>query len=327
MTEFGTKAELELTVVLAVVSGGRAVKENLSALVPQIDFEHAEVIVPYDRWSLDVGDLVAQFPDVTFHFIEDLGVAASPDISAHQHRLYDRRRAIGLRHSRGRIIAMTEDHALPAGDWVQQVLAAHEQAYAVIGGAVQNAVDAPLNRAWYYCDFGRYGLPLEPGEATYVTDVNLAYKREALAAVQEVWTEAYHETAVHSALNSRGEKLFLDGRMVVFQNRPRMPVVRAIGERMEWGRVFSETRSKDLGLWRRLAFAAGTPLLPLVLLGRVFRHMRRQRQTVSSLISTLPVALLLLCSWSWGEFVGYLAGEPTSKHEAWTTSLSGGDLL
>ena len=327
MAELRTEAELELSVVLAVVSGRQAVRENLAALSLQIDFEHAEIIVPYDRWSLEVGSLAPEYPKVNFHFIEDLGMAASTGISAQQHRLYDRRRAEGLKQSRGRIIAMTEDHALPADDWVRKVLAAHEQPYAVIGGAVQNAVDTPLNRAWYYCDFGRYGLPLESKKAVYVTDVNLAYKREALMAVQEVWIEAYHETAVHSAIRSRGGSLFLDGRMVVFQKRRAMPFRRAVSERVEWGRVFAETRSKDLSPLRRLMFAAGTPLLPAVLLARAFRHMRRQRQTLRSLTSTLPAAFLLLCGWSCGEFIGYLAGKAKSRRKSWTPPLSEGDIL
>ena len=316
MVSLKSEAELELTVVLTVVSGKQAVRENLEALTPQIDFELAEIIVPFDKWSVDVGALTSEFPKVHFHFIEDLGLAASGEISAHEHRLYDRRRAIGLQLSRGRIIAMTEDHAKPANDWVRQMFRAHEQPYEIIGGAVENGIERPLNRAWYYCDFARYGRPFQSGEVSYVSDVNLAYKREALMAIRDVWAEAYHETTVHWALHRQGKRLFLDNRPVVYQKRPQLTVRQALSERIAWGRVFAETRIKEISTSRRFLFALGSLLLPPLMLARVYRHMRRQKQTLGKMFSTLPIVFLLVVGWSVGELLGYLTGEPQRAHTA-----------
>jgi hypothetical protein len=97
-----------------------------------------------------------------------------------------RRSAVGLQLARGQIIAMTEDHAVPAADWIREIRAAHERPYAVIGGAIENAVDRPLNWALYYCDFGRNGRPMPAGEAESVSDVNVSYKREALNSIRDV---------------------------------------------------------------------------------------------------------------------------------------------
>jgi hypothetical protein len=309
-----TESELELTVLLTVVSGEEAVREHLTVLTKQIDFEKAEIIVPFDKWSSNVGSLVSEFPAVHFHFIEDLGFASDDLISAHQHRLYDRRRAVGLRLSKGRIVAMTEDHARPADDWVRQIIAAHEQPYDVIGGAVENGVDQSLNRAWYYCDFGRYGRPFKPGEVSYLSDVNLAYKREALIAIRDVWAEAYHETTVHRALQKQGKRLFLDIRPVVYQNRPQLTMRQVLSERIAWGRVFAEERCKEILSLNRFLFAAGSLLLPLLLFVRSFQHMRRQKQPARAMFSTLPIVFLLLIGWSVGELLGYLTGEPKRPH-------------
>ena len=305
-----TENELELTVLLTVVSGEKAVREHLTALTGQIDFEKAEIIVPFDKWSSNVGSLVSEFPAVRFHFIEDLGYASDARISSHQHRLYDRRRAVGLRLSKGRIVAMTEDHARPADDWVRQILAAHEQPYDAIGGAVENGVEFPLNRAWYYCDFGRYGRPFESGEVSFVSDVNLAYKRSALTATYDLWHEFYQEMTVHGAMLARGNKLFLDNRPVVFQMRPRLKLGEALKERVSWGRVFAETRANNLTVPYRFLFSVGSLFLPLIMSRRVFSHMRRQRRTILTIISTLPIAFILLLAWSAGEFLGYFTGEP-----------------
>ncbi len=311
-----TESELELTVLLTVVSGEQAVRDHLTALTKQIDFEKAEIIVPFDKWSSGVGSLVSEFPAVRFHFIEDLSSASNARTSAHQHRLYDRRRAVGLGLSKGRIVAMTEDHARPADDWVRQIVAAHEQPYDVIGGAVENGVDLPLNRALYYCDFGRYGRPFESGEVSFVSDVNLAYKRSALTATYDLWHEFYHETTVHWAMLSRGNKLFLDDGPVVFQMRPRLKFGQVLKERVSWGRVFAETRANNLTPLYRFLFSVGTMFLPIIMSSRVFGHMRRQRQTMITISSTLPIAFVLLLAWSIGEFLGYFMGEPKPLRRA-----------
>jgi len=140
-------AELKLTVLITVVGGAQSVRSNLSALCPQVNFDVTEVIVPYDNWSKEVGGLTLEFPKVRFHFADDLGFADPAGVRATDHRLYDRRRAVGLRLPRGGIVAMTEDCAVPAGDWVDQLLRVHEQPYEAIGGAIENGVERPLNRA------------------------------------------------------------------------------------------------------------------------------------------------------------------------------------
>ncbi|MBP6214463.1 MAG: hypothetical protein KA447_15600 [Pyrinomonadaceae bacterium] len=205
---------------------------------------------------------------------------------------------------------MIEDHAEPADDWVKQILAVHELPYDVIGGAVENGVDEVINRAAYFCDFGRYGRPFDPGPAKYVSDVNLSYKREALESTRSTWEFAYHETTVHWDMISKGQTLYLDDRPVVFQKRRKLTIFGALSERVEWGRVFAETRAIRFSIVLRVIYAAGSPMLPPLLLLRSFRHMWRQRLTVGRMISTLPVVFLLLCGWSCGEFVGYFAKEP-----------------
>lgn len=306
--------ELILTIVVTVVSGKASLHRCLSVLYPQANFLNAEIIIPFDEWSKDVGELAAEFPDANFHYIDDLGRAASTKISARQHRLYDRRRAVGLKMARGRIVAMTEDHAVPAEDWCQQILAAmNEYSYPAIGGAIENAVDRPLNWTWYYCDFGRYGRPFENGEAEYISDVNVAYKRDALESVQAVWSEEYHETTLHWAMQKRGMNLFLNKNMVVYQQRPTLSLKDALLERITWGRIFAETRANACSSGQRLLFAAGTIILPALLLTRVVKNMFRQKRTLRQMITVLPLAFLLLSGWSFGELLGYIVAEPPAQ--------------
>jgi hypothetical protein len=304
----GDQLEFALTIVVTVVGGKSLVRRCLEAICRQAEFADTEIIVPYDNWSKDTGELADEFPQVNFHFISDLGPASSAAISSHKHRLYDRRRAVGISLARGRIIALIEDYAVPAPDWCSQILLAHEQPHAVIGGAINNAVDRPLNWALYYSDFGRYGSPLALGEAEYASDVNIAYKHEALQAVRCVWHNAYHETLVNWTLQARGESVFLDPRPIVFEERPPISFGGAFSERIAWGRVFAESRVAVCSRGRRLTYAAGTTILPLLLLYRVLKHMLRQRRSLAQIITTLPLAALLLTGWSLGELAGYISG-------------------
>lgn len=299
-----------LSIVVAVVGGVACLKRCLSALVGQIDATAAEVIVPYDRFCSDVAALGAIFPGVSFVAVTDLGLAADSRLAAHAHRLYDRRRAVGLGAARGEIVAMTEDDAVPARDWCAQILAAHAQPYAAIGGAIENGEDRPLNWALYYCDFGRYGRPFAPGPAAYVSDVNVSYKRRALEATRALWERAYHETTVHWALRAGGERLFLDPRPVVFQHRPPCSLAAAYRERIEWGRVFAETRAAASPARRRAVYAAGSVVLPVLLAARAARHMRRQGHGATLMARVIPLACCLLTGWAAGEFLGYLRPAP-----------------
>jgi hypothetical protein len=302
-----------VSIIITVVSGKESVRRCLEALHPQVNPDEGEIIVPYDKWSTKIGCLAVDFPGVRFHFISEPGFASLDKVTSRQHRLYDRRRAVGLTLARGQIIAMTEDHAVPAADWYSQILAAHQQPYAVIGGLIDNGIDKPLNWALYYCDFGRCGSPRSSGVSEYVSDVNVTYKRNALETVSGLWRDAYHETTVHWALQSRGEKLFLDSRLRVYQHRPAISLRQAYRERIEWGRVFAETRVASFSVWARLLYAAGTPALPAILFLRVLRHMIRQRRTINQITRAAPFAACLLIGWALGELAGYLMGKPRAR--------------
>jgi hypothetical protein len=61
------KDAIALSIVIAVVSGKEALRRCLDALRPQVDPADMEAIVHYDQWSLDVGELIADFRGVCCH--------------------------------------------------------------------------------------------------------------------------------------------------------------------------------------------------------------------------------------------------------------------
>ncbi|QQS41688.1 MAG: hypothetical protein IPM63_01715 [Acidobacteriota bacterium] len=312
-SEAADTTEKRLSVIITIVSGGDSLRECISALLPQLDEEADELIVPFDDKCEDVLELGEEFPRIRFVKAQEPDLWVSENAASREHRHYDRRRAVGLGVARGRLIAMTEDHAVPGEDWCCRIFEAHTNPAGAIGGAIGNLVDRPLNWAQYYCDFGRYGTPLKNGPAEFVSDVNVAYKRPAIFEVRDLWKVAYRETEVHDEISRRSLGLELNDRMVVNQNRPVMGLGAALKERIEWGRVFGEIRSGGLPVTSRIAYAAGTALLPFVLAFRVISNIRRQKRPAKHYFTVVPLAFLLLVFWSFGELTGYVAGDKTAK--------------
>ena len=86
---------------------------------------------------------------------------------------------------------LLEDHARPDAHWAANVVAAHRQTHAAVGGAIENGIDRALNWAVYYCDFGKYQNPVPAGETPFASDANTTYKRAELESVRSVWGDAF----------------------------------------------------------------------------------------------------------------------------------------
>ncbi len=301
----------ELSIVIAIIAGGQEpLAACLAALEPAAAAHAIECLVPFDARLGDPADLGRRFPWVQFiDAREQVDAARFGEFSREHHDIL---RAIGLRQARGHIVAMLEDHGTPAPEWCSAVIEAHRAPYAAIGGAVENGVDRVLNWAVYYCDFGRYQNPVPAGPAEFLSDSNVAYKREALEDVRQLWSEAYHETSVHWELRRRGAELRLEPRMVVYQTRRSLRWRGALRERYVWGRSFAGTRAAGRGLAQRALLAAMSFVLPLVLPWRIVTHAWRRRRHLDRLAPALPLIVLLESVWAAGELTGYVFGLPRS---------------
>lgn len=294
----------DLSIILRVVGGGEFLRKCLEQLVQQAQGSSIEIIVPYDRTVSAVDKLKQEFPTVIFSDLGEIGrVAKTPGAL---HELFDLRTAAGLRVARGKVIALLEDYGFPNPDWCDQVLKAHQLPYAAIGGAVEHKGKSILNWAIYFLDFGRYQLPLKEGPFDYLSDVNIAYKREALLAVKDVWEKSYNEVRTNWTLINQGMILWLRPQIVVWQDRGKLVWLEMVTERFYWGRIFGRNRVEYIKPGQRLAHIVATPILPFVLVWReAFKVFKSRRNRLKFLIS-LPLMLFLAGFWCLGELAGYV---------------------
>ncbi len=309
----------ELSVVVGLISGRRADLERcLDALGCQVDPPAFEVVVPFDAPCADVATL-AQRPGAErgppVRFLEAVGLDTRAARAGGSREHHDALRTIGLKAARGRVVALTEDHAVASPTWCRDMLRLVDEhpSLAAIGGAVECRSDRLLNWAVYWCDFGRYQNPLREGPAQYVSDSNVAYRREALEAIRDVWEDDYHETLVHGALVARGGEIWLTPKSVVWQQRGELTAGHALMERFVWARSFAGTRVRAVSLGRRAVFAALAFALPFVLTARLARGVRERelpRAVRRRFAAALPWIVVLEGAWALGEFVGYVTGDP-----------------
>jgi hypothetical protein len=288
-------------VVVVAVDGGPALARCLAALAGQRDPPPFEILLP--------GVPVPEGPPAR----------AGPGPAVRAFPAAGRRtpaalRALGVGQARGAVVALTEDHCVPAPDWCARVVSAHRAPPAAIGGVVEKVSGASLGWAIYFCDYGRYMPPAAAGPVAGLTDINVAYKRAALAAIEPVWREEFHEPVVHQALRARGERLWLDPTMLVRQHRePRWAA--ALRERAGSGRLYAATRPEArsrAGRARAALFAAVQP--PLVV-ARVVRDVLRRGRRRGELVRALPALVAVTAAWAAGELVGYAAGRAPAGPE------------
>jgi hypothetical protein len=283
-----------LSVVIASWSGKEALTRCLESVIPQV--AAAEVIVAF-RGIFDLAALLgSRFPGVRF-------VRGPADASVFLLR------ALGVHETRGRLIAMLEDHSVICAGWAEAILNAHSAGKMICGGPIENAAKSSgYDWALYFAEYGIYMPPLPAGKTTILSGVNIAYDRETLLSCRRVWESVFYETDVNAALAGPGHKLYMLPEACV-TSRLRMPMREAMEHLFIGGIHFGDFRKAQSGPLARRFWLIAAPAVPLVLLFRILRlTVTRRPARVLQIIRALPYLLLLLGAWSAGEATSYARG-------------------
>ncbi|HEX8968676.1 MAG TPA: glycosyltransferase [Chloroflexota bacterium] len=285
-----------LSVVIASVNGPEYLDACLSALARQRGSVSSEIVVA-DSYGPSTAEMLAQkYPYVRLYpFAERLTI---PEL-----------RAAAIAQSRGELIVMTEDHCVPAEDWYERIVSAHQQhAHMAIGGAIENmAVERMLDWAAFLCEYSNFVRPLPAGVAQDIPGPNVAYKRAALDHMQDLLDEGRWETFLHARLEERGFELYLDPSVVVY-HRKFFSLGEFLSQRYHYGRGFAGMRVQGAPVSRKAIFALGSPILPPVILWRLATRLFGRRRHRLIFLRALPLLALFTVSWSVGELVGYVLG-------------------
>lgn len=218
-------------------------------------------------------------------------------------------RSAGMDAARGRIVAVTEDHCVPRPDWLRNIVDAQARTgWAAVGGGVVNgSVERAVDWAVFFCEYSGLMSPVAAGPADGLPGMNVAYDMDALNGERDAFREARWESFVHERLRRAGHTLGLDPSIVV-EHRKNFTVRGFLSERFHYSRSYAGMRVEGSGRAKRLAWAAGSLLLPPLLVARVSANVLRRREHTRALARAFPLVVLFSVAWALGELVGYLTG-------------------
>jgi len=285
----------ELSVIVTSYESPRILERCLQALASQKEI--AEIVVA-DCSRLDPAEELREcFPAVRFlHF--------------DQPRTVPQLRWAALPETSGEIVGAIEARTIPARDWAAHILAAHhgEPEACAVGGPVRSPGAAfAFDLGLYFCEYGAFAPPLVEGPARALSGANLSYKRRALDENRDLLDAGVWETVLHERWLAQGKMLRTTNAAIDFVNTMSRPT--ALRQRFNYGRGYAAERIEFAPAWRRVYWAAISPLLPGLLVWRTLRGAAAKGLGPQAARS-LGWILLLTCAWSAGEVVGYALGTP-----------------
>jgi hypothetical protein len=219
-------------------------------------------------------------------------------------------RAAAVRAARAPIVAFAENHCFPAPDWAQTLIEAHRGPWVAVGPSLGNANPRTL-RSWtlLLTCFGPCVERTTAEETAYLAWHNTSYKRTAfLETTQELGDLLAVEGFLQARLRSQGLRLWMQpAARTMHTNSTRWRSW--FGVLFLGGRSYGANRAKSWSVGRRLLYAGGFFLIPLVRFPRVLRDLREANLAGRLLPQILPCLGLALLVHSVGEVAGYLAPE------------------
>lgn len=284
-----------LSVVIASVNGWDLLGPTLASIDALPERDRIEVIV-----------------------VECLGGPTRERLRAHEPRVrvvpvegkrpIPRLRYLGVREARGELVAILEDHAEVDPDWASALLDAHaDERLGAVGGAVENGRSGLVNAAVFFCEYAAYMGPVAEGETRDLPGNNIAYKREHLMRHARVLDDGKWESWINDRLCDEGVPIASTNRAVV-RHIKGFRLGYFLTQRFHFSRSYAGMRRVDQGWIKRLAYGAGSCVLPALLLARTTRIALRKRRDLGTFALCLPLIASFFAVGALGEMIGYLIG-------------------
>lgn len=295
--------EPPISIVIASGAGGDFLFRCLASVVPEAQVLGAEVIV-VDRVGEEVrGRIALEHPAVRI-LAPDLGHRPSvPEL-----------RAAGLDVARAKVVAVLEEHCTAPSGWLATIRDRFEPEDAAIGGPILDDGYRRL-RDWvvYFSEYHNFLPPWPDGPRALLNGANIAYARAKVMAHRARLGEGYWEVVLHPHLEKDGRFRAIDA-MGVHHTGP-FDYGYYLRQRYLLSRGWGGTRRTQVSMGRRLIHLVAGPIFPLFLLARITRRVFASGRHRGRFLLAVPLLLPALVAYSWGEWLGYLAGPGRALEE------------
>jgi predicted dehydrogenase len=218
-------------------------------------------------------------------------------------------RARAIREASAPVVVFTEDHCFPDPDWAAALIERHREPWAAVGPVIRNAnPETMVSWADLLIGYGPWLAPGEGGSASHLPGHNSSYKVAVLREYGDRLDELMEaESVLQWDLRSRGHSLYLETAARVSHTNFAFWSV-FVPVQIVNARVFADTRRRGWSPLKRLAFAAGSPLIPIVRLTRTIRDARRAKVPGGLLVRVAPALVIGLALDGLGQMLGYALG-------------------
>lgn len=294
-----------LSVIIAAHNGKSILLSCLSALKKQCyinkPVQYEVIVVGYFNNKLKKS-ISEKYPEV--NLLQTSSPSSVPAL-----------RSIGIMASKGDIIALLEDHCIPAKDWVQSILTNHHDGYSVVGGAVENACTRRIvDWAVYFFEYSVFMNPISEEKATTLPGNNVYYNRPAIQYFEDMLEQNLWEPFWHERLIKNGIVLYASSNMVVYHNRS-FSIMRF------WQLSFIHGCNHAVaGLYhsnfKKILWIILAVFFPFILTFRIGRRVLNKQRYLKEFIKASPIILWFYIGWTMGEVMGTFSGQAI-KETGW----------
>lgn len=292
------QSRLSVSVVVAAWPNHAGVGDFLEALAAQTDDDVQVLVVGLEAPANGLG---GRFPLVQWIMVRPSSLIP--------HLWHE-----GIIRSTCDVVAITTSHFLPASDWLAQVRSAFLRLDAVgIGGPIGPPVGRPSSVWATY--FLRYSTQFRHRREETVSDLagdNAAYRRHVLMQHSEWMTGGFWEPEFHRRVMAEGGRLMFVPAMRLMLNSS-CGVRCFCQQRMRHGRQFGRDRIAGKPLISRIGRVVSAPLIPFVMLGKIALRVGSRPDYAIAFLGALPMLVIFIGAWSWGETLGYLSSDSGSS--------------
>jgi GT2 family glycosyltransferase len=285
-----------LSIIIAFYDSGSLIERCLESLENQSTDQPFEILV-VDSSSNGMPTLIRKrFPHVRLYQFRERKFCGDA-------------RNLGLSAARGEIIAFIDADCTAEGNWVDQILEAHQSPHLAIGGAFKNGNPENLvSWAAYFCELSQWMPGLASQEMKDIPGGNMSYKRTAFEKYGVLLQGTYcSDTDFHWRLAKYGHRLrFVPSMIVSHHNIDQLK--RFLRHEFEHGRCFARVRRKhqNFSKFRRWLYTTFSFLIPSWLFFKIGLNNLRNRTYLPHFLKAWPLLILGLISWSLGECAGYM---------------------
>jgi len=219
----------------------------------------------------------------------------------------------GILAARGEYVATTTAHCIPRADWLCTAIELDFEAHVAFGGGIALHDDAnPVSRAIHLLRYNSITPPLATRIVNEVAADNAVYRKADILACEDLLLIGFWEPSYHERFRSKNLTMAIEPNLQVVHCNL-YSISEFMEQRRRHGRAFGIDRAGKVGLIMRIGLFLLSPLFFILFFAKTLRNVIVRSTKISRRIQALPLVLLFLSNWSFGEARGYLEAIFTRK--------------